>query len=360
MWAMVVKEFRQMRRDHRALAMMIVLPLLMLVVFGYAASFDVSDVPVRVVGPRAEQVAAVLPDALDVQEVAPTDGEDEGREALVDGGIVAVIVTSDSGPGRILVDGSQLFSARAVASGIAAEAPAIDVEILFNPDLDTSAVMVPAIAGMILVFIGTVITSLGMVRERTAGTLEQLSVMPFRPRDVLVGKIAPYFAIAALDLLVVIGVGVLLFDVPFNGSPWLLALGSALFLLVTLGIGLLVSSVSENSGQAIQLALMTLLPQVLLSGMIFPLEAMAAGIRWLAYVLPLTYFVDISRAVMLRGAGIAAVARPLALLAVLGTVVFGLALLRTRRDLVPARGNARQRARRAEPDQPGARRTVAP
>ncbi len=356
MWAMVVKEFRQMRRDHRALAMMIVLPLLMLVVFGYAASFDVSDVPVRVVGPRAEQVASALPGALEVEEVAPGDGEDEGRAALVDGGIVAVIVTSESGPGRILVDGSQLFSARAVATGIAAEAPAIDVEILFNPDLDTSAVMVPAIAGMILVFIGTVITSLGMVRERTAGTLEQLSVMPFRPRDVLVGKIAPYFAIASLDLLVVIGVGVLLFEVPFNGSFWLLALGSALFLLVTLGIGLLVSSVSENSGQAIQLALMTLLPQVLLSGMIFPLEAMAAGIRWLAYVLPLTYFVDISRAVMLRGAGIGAVARPLALLAVLGTVVFGLALLRTRRDLVPARAHTRSE----EPEHSRAQGAVAP
>ncbi|MEX2549957.1 MAG: ABC transporter permease [Nitriliruptoraceae bacterium] len=340
---MVVNEFRQMRRDHRALAMMIVLPLLMLVVFGYAASFDVSDVPVRVVGPQAEQVASELPDTLAVEEVVPADGEEEGRDALVDGAVVAVVVTSKTGEGRVLVDGSQLFSARAVANGIAAEAPALQVEILFNPDLDTSAVMVPAIAGMILVFIGTVITSLGMVRERTAGTLEQLSVMPFRPRDVLVGKIAPYFAIAALDLLVVIGVGVLLFDVPFNGSPWLLALGSALFLLVTLGIGLLVSSVSENSGQAIQLALMTLLPQVLLSGMIFPLEAMAAGIRWLAYILPLTYFVDISRAVMLRGASIEAVAQPLALLAVLGTVVFGLALLRTRRDLVPVRRRTRSK-----------------
>lgn len=359
MWAMVVKEFRQLRRDHRALAMMIVLPLLMLVVFGYAASFDVSDVPVRVVGPRAEQVASQLPGALEVTAVTPQDGEEEGRAALVDGSVIAVVVTSESGPGRVLVDGSELFSARAVASGIAAEAPTIDVEILFNPELDTSAVMVPAIAGMILVFIGTVITSLGMVRERTAGTLEQLAVMPFRPRDVLVGKIAPYFAIAALDLLVVIGVGVLLFEVPFNGSPWLLALGSALFLLVTLGIGLLVSSVSENSGQAIQLALMTLLPQVLLSGMIFPLEAMAAGIRWIAYILPLTYFVDISRAVMLRGAGIEAVAPPMALLAALGTVVFGLALLRTRRDLVPARGPARQPAGTTEPDPGRDRRTVA-
>lgn len=341
MWAMMVKEFRQMRRDRRSLALMIVLPLLMLAVFGYAASFDVTGVPTRVVGPVAEQVAVGLPETLEVRDVEPAAGEMEARESLRDGEVVAVVVTSETGPLRILVDGSELFSARAVAAGMSAAAPEVEVEVLFNEGLDTSAVMIPGIVGLILVFVGTVITSLGMVRERAAGTLEQLAVMPFRPRDVLVGKIAPYFAVAALDLVVVVVAGVVLFDVPFNGSPWLLALGAALFLLVTLGIGLLVSSVSENSGQAIQLALMTLLPQVMLSGLIFPLEAMAAGVRWIAYVLPLTYFVDISRAVMVRGAGLDAVARPMLLLTVLGVVVFGLALARSRRDLVPARPRAR-------------------
>jgi ABC-2 type transport system permease protein len=339
-WAMVVKEFRQMRRDHRALALSIAMPLLMLVVFGYAASFDVDQVPTHVYGPGAEAVVDRLPDRLDVSVVDAAAGEDRAREALRDGETVVAVVAPTGAPPTVLVDGSELFSARSVTAGLAASEVPAEVEVLFNPGLDTATVMIPAIAGMILVFIGTVITSLGMVRERAAGTLEQLAVMPFTSRDVMVGKIAPYFAIASIDMAVVVVASVVVFDVPFNGSPWLLALGAGLFLLVTLGIGLLISSVSENSGQAIQLALMTLIPQVLLSGMIFPLEAMAAGVRWIAYLLPLTYFVDISRSVMVRGAGIDAVAQPLALLGVLGVAVFGLALARFRRDLAPSRTRA--------------------
>src|SRR3970282_2273566 len=126
------------------------------------------------------------------------------------------------------------------------------------------------------------------------------AVMPLRPSDVFLGKIAPYFLVASLDLVIVLVVGTALFDVPFNGSVWILALGSLMFLFVTLGLGVLVSSVSENQGQAIQLALMTLLPQVLLSGLIFPLESMAAGVRWIGYLLPLTYFNLVAQGVMLR------------------------------------------------------------
>lgn len=348
MWAMVVKEFRQMRRDRRALALTVAMPLLMLVVFGYAASFDVESVPTHVLGPGAQAAADALPDRLDVTRTDPAGDEATARDTLRDGEAAVVVLASGTGPARVLVDGSQLFSARSVTAGLSAAGVPADVEVLFNPGLDTATVMIPAIAGMILVFVGTVITSLGMVRERAAGTLEQLAVMPFTGRDVMVGKIAPYFAVAAVDMAVVVVASVVVFDVPFNGSPALFALGAALFLLVTLGIGLLISSVSLNSGQAIQLALMTLIPQVLLSGMIFPLEAMAAGVRWIAYLLPLTYFVDISRAIMVRGAGIGAVAEPMALLAVLGVAVFGLALARFRRDLSP------DRSRRAAAVAPGA------
>jgi len=176
-----------------------------------------------------------------------------------------------------------------------------------------------------------------VVRERQAGTLEQLAVMPLQPRDVFVGKIAPYFVVAAVDMVIVLTVGWFLFDVPFAGSIWLLALGAVLFLFVTLGAGVLISTVSENQGQAIQLAIMTLLPQVLLSGLIFPLESMAAGVRWIGYLLPLTYFNQIARGVMLRDAPFEAIALPLGLMTVLGLVVFGLAVLRFRADLVPAR-----------------------
>jgi ABC-2 type transport system permease protein len=210
--------------------------------------------------------------------------------------------------------------------------------------------MSPGLAGVVLVFIGTIITSLGVVRERQSGTLEQLAVMPLRPRDVFLGKIAPYFAVAAIDLAIVLGVGIAVFGVPFRGSAAVFALGALLFLFVTLGIGVLISTVSQNQGQAIQLAVMTMLPQVLLSGLIFPLASIAAGVRWISYLLPLTYFNEISRGVMLRAEPIGPLWEPFVFLALLGLVVVSLAILRFRRYLAPApsSGGLRRR-RRAEP-----------
>jgi ABC-2 type transport system permease protein len=340
-WAIVVKEFREVGRDRRLVAMMVLLPLLLLVVFGYAASFDVKAVPTRVVGPGAAQLAARLPALFDVSSVRP--GEDRG-DAVADlrtGRYAAVIVTgSAASPTEVLVDGANLFDAQAVTKAIAQSGQPVKVSVLFNPSLATSAVMVPGIIGILLVFVGTLATALGVVRERQSGTMEQLAVMPFRPRDVFVGKVAPYFLIAAVDTAVVVAVGLAVFGVPFHGSVPLFVLGALLFLFVTLSIGVLISSVSENQGQAIQLTMMTLLPQILLSGFVFPVASMAAGVRWIAYLLPLKYFIDIARGVMLRGAPLSALWFPLLMLAVLGAAVFTLSLLRFRRDLAPT-GTAR-------------------
>jgi ABC-2 type transport system permease protein len=186
------------------------------------------------------------------------------------------------------------------------------------------------------VFVGTIATALGVVRERQSGTLEQLAVMPFRPRDVLLGKLLPYLGVAAVDLVVIVAAGMLLFDVPFVGSPLVFALGALAFLFVTVGAGVLISTVSETQGQAIQLAMMIMLPQILLSGLIFPLQAMAPGVRWIGYLLPLTYFVQMARGVMVKGTPLDALLLPLGMLAVLGVAVLGLSIARFRRDLAPA------------------------
>jgi ABC-2 type transport system permease protein len=239
----------------------------------------------------------------------------------------------------VLLDGTQLFTAQTALRVVAQDAARIpagytlQAQVLFNPGLTTSTVMVPGLAAMILLFIGTVITSLGVVRERQAGTLEQLAVMPFRPRDVFLGKIAPYFGVGVVDMLLVVVVGMVLFNVPFRGSVLVFGLGALLFLFVALGIGVLISSVSQNQGQAIQLALMTLLPQIMLSGLIFPLQSMAAGVRWIGYLLPLTYFVQIARGVMLRATPIGSLWQPFLYLAALGAVVVTLSILRFRRLL---------------------------
>ncbi len=332
MLAMVTKEIRQARRDRRTLAMMIVMPIMLLVVFGYAASFDVGAIEITF--PQGTPPQTDLPELFEPVETTQTD-----PVRILQHGEADVVLTARGGSALASIDGAQLFTARAALQAFttaAASGAPVTTEVLFNPELDTSAVLVPGLAGLVLLFVGSLITSLGVVRERQAGTLEQLAIMPLRPRDVFVGKIAPYFVVAAVDLVIVLFVGWLLFDVPFAGSVWLLALGAVLFLFVTLGTGVLISTVSENQGQAIQLALLTLLPQVLLSGLIFPLESMAAGVRWIGYLLPLTYFNQIARGVMLKGAPFGAISSSLGLLALLGFIVFGLAVLRFRADLAPA------------------------
>jgi len=246
------------------------------------------------------------------------------------------VVTGDAGQPQVLVDGADLFSARSVVTELRGRPGLPTPEVLFNPGLETSAIMVPGLMGVVLVFVGTIATALGVVRERQSGTLEQLAVMPFKARDVLAGKLLPYLGVAVVDLAVIVAVGVLLFNVPFRGSPLVFALGAIEFLFVTVGIGVLISTVSETQGQAIQLAILTMLPQILLSGLIFPLQAMAPGVRWIGYLLPLTYFVQVARGVMVRGAPFEALLLPLGMLAVLGTAVFGLSIARFRRDLAPA------------------------
>jgi ABC-2 type transport system permease protein len=343
MWAMIIKEFRQLRRDRRTLAMMIVMPVILLVVLGYAASFDVKSVTVVAAGPKASLFASELHKPFDLVKIRPGEGAAWARDQLRDGDAQVAVVTGAGRP-LVLIDGSQLFAARTALTSLATTAAQGKseavltpvVRVLYNPGLTTSAIMIPGLAGVVLVFVGTIITSLGVVRERQSGTLEQLAVMPLRPRDVFLGKIVPYFVVAAVDLAIVLAVGVAIFGVPFRGSPAVFALGALLFLFVTLGIGVLISSVSQNQGQAIQLAVMTLLPQVLLSGLIFPLTSIAAGVRWIAYLLPLTYFNEISRGVMLRAEPIAALWEPFVFLAILGAVVVTGATLRFRSYLAPA------------------------
>jgi ABC-2 type transport system permease protein len=341
---MILKEFRELRRDRRTVAMLVLMPLLLLVVFGYAANFAVTEVDTALVGPGASAVQASgqLPAFFHVVAADPAGNEATAQDLLVrnEADVAFVVPASQAaaaGPIPVLVDGSNLFSAQASVSVLNKLGDKVDVQVLFNPELKTSWVMVPAIIGLILTFIGVIITSIGLVRERQTGTLEQLAVMPIKPSAVIFGKIVPYFVLASIDMAIVTLLGMWLFGVPFNGSPLVFALGAALFLFVVLGLGVFISTVSQNAGQAIQLAFFFLLPQILLSGMIFPLNAMAAGVRWIAYFLPLTYFTMISQGVMLRGAPLSSLWLPFAALTVMAVVIFTGAVLRFRRDLAPGR-----------------------
>ncbi len=336
MRAMMVKEFRELVRDRRTLAMLIVMPLLLLVIFGYAANFYVSSLKAAVVGPQASQVVKMLPPFFDVTVTEPADTQADAETLLRDNKADVAFVTGKT-PVLALVDGSNLFAAQSAVAALNKVGDRVKTQVLYNPGLKTSWVMVPAIIGLILTFIGTIVTSIGMVRERESGTLEQLAVMPIKPSRVILGKIAPYFLVAAIDMIIVTVLGIVLFSVPFNGNAFAFALGAAIFLFVVLGLGVFISTISQTAGQAIQTAFFFLLPQILLSGMIFPLEAMAAGVRWIGYLLPLTYFTMISQGIMLRGAPIASLWLPFVVLTAMAVVVFTGATLRFRRDLAPGR-----------------------
>ena len=338
MRSMIIKEFRELSRDRRTMAMIVVLPILFLVIFGYAANFNVGTLKTIVIGPQATVAESILPPLFEVTSVQPDATTDQARQMLVRAEAQEVIDTTTTPP-TAWVDAADLFSAQTANAALARAGNVVKTQLLFNPELKTSWYMVPSLIGLILTFIGTIVTSIGLVRERENGTLEQLAVMPFRPVDVIIGKIAPYFLLASIDLLIITVVGILLFGVPFNGSLLVFIVGAALFLFVVLGMGVLISTLSKTTGQAIQLAILTLLPQVLLSGMIFPLIAMPWAIRWIGYLMPLTYFTMISRGVFLRGTPFDATAMwlPVAILAVMAVVIFSLAVIRFRRDLAPRR-----------------------
>ena len=423
MRALIVKEFRELARDHRTAAMLLVLPILLLIIFGYAANFSVDRVSATVVGADAQQLADdldALPgarDDIDIVAIAPDSTAEDAEQILRDRKSDVVIAATDAPSDdplsermRVTVDGSQLFSAQsatrifiklyatdaqdrvadiqrqvdearakattasadmeqfatelqayaqslpqAIATGNPPPAPptppadtampelpeitppTLDIDdavtVAFNPDLKTSWVMVPGLIGLILTFIGTIITSIGLVREREAGTLEQLAVMPLRPSAIIMGKIVPYFILALIDMCLVTALGVWLFGVPFRGNVAAFALAAVIFLFVVLGLGVLISTVSQTTGQAIQLAIMTVLPQVLLSGLIFPLNAMAAGVRWIGYLLPLTWFNQIAQGILLRGAPVTSLGLPFLILTVMAVVIFGAATLRMRHSL---------------------------
>lgn len=342
MRAMILKEFRQMRRDRRTLALMVGLPLMMLIVFGYAARFDIKEIDTAVLGPGSQEIAAQLPPVFTLTEIDPTGDRSDATELLRDSEVGVAFVTMGEGA-VMMVDGSQLFVAQ---SALRRVPPGVFPEILYNPNLDTAKVMVPALIGLVLLFVGTVITSLGVVREREQGTMEQLAVMPLRPIDVTIGKIAPYFLVATIDMVFVTLAGLYLFDVPFEGSFLMFALFGLTFTFVVLGIGVAISTVSKSQGEAIQLAIMLMLPQIMLSGMIFPLESMAGGVRWIGYLLPLTWFVIGSRSLLLKGTEPAALITPLAILVLMAVVVFGVAVVRFRKDLTPKQSGT---SRLAEP-----------
>lgn len=209
----------------------------------------------------------------------------------------------------------------------------VRTQVWYNPGMVSAYYMIPALIGLILQFLTTMLTSTSIVRERERGTIEQLIVTPIRPWELVVGKLAPYVLIAFGDTLEILFVGVLVFNVPINGSLALLLALVALFLVTTLGLGLLISTLANTQQEAMLTTMFTVLPSIFLSGFFFPLAAMPKVLQWISYAIPLRYFLIIVRGIVLKGVGAPVLWPEIFALSLFAAVVMGAAALRFRKSL---------------------------
>jgi len=356
--AIALKELRQMARDRLTLAMIVGIPLLQMMIFGYGINFDVRHIRAGVVDEaRTSASRALIGDIAASQVVdfvARPAGPDGLRRLIVAGDVHAGLyippdferrrIDGDRPVAQLLVDATRPgveTTLRAVASMALPARPAssgrrpANIEVLteYNPERRTAVQVVPALIGVILTMTMVVFTAMALVRERERGNLELLITTPVRPAELMVGKIMPYIVVGLLQTTIVLVTGMLLFDVPVNGSLVDLYLGAVVFIAATLGLGLLISTIATSQFQAMQMGFFLLMPSVLLSGFAFPFEGMPPAVQWLAQLLPLTHFVEILRGVILRGASLGQLWLPLLKLAGLLVLMVTLAVARFRKRL---------------------------
>lgn len=373
------KEVRQLRRDPMLVRILLLMPVLQLLLLGYVVAADVTELPTAIVDldrtPVSRQIDSAFA-ASDYFDVSTRPDSEDQLQSLMDTGQVRVAIVVPVGtqaalergeatPLGIIVDGSDSQSA-SVGAGYATQlvaryngeriaalsgaahpgqagapalgspgAPGLDttVRVLYNPTMATVNAMIPGLVAFILMLSLMVVMSQAVVKERESGTLEQMFVTPIRPDEYLVGKVVPYAVVALIQMAIVMAVGMLWFKVPFRGSVAVVLVGLALFMLTAIGIGLIVSLFSHTRQQAQQAVMFLALPMMLLSGFIFPIDSMPAPIVPFTYLIPLRYALEVLRSAMLKGAGFDTLAVPLMALAVFGVVIFGIAVLATRRRL---------------------------
>nr|WP_313208354.1 ABC transporter permease [Stenotrophomonas geniculata] len=364
LWAIMLKELRQLRRDRITLAMIVGIPVMQLLLFGYAINLNlrhldagVADqansaasralvqgmVATGVITPRSEAYApdqlmqALRRGEISVGIVVPADFERrrfDGREAvqvLVDGSDT-VVQSAAIQLAQVPLDTRPTSNTRPLREGSIASGP-ISVTSFYNPQRRSAVNIVPGLIGVILTMTLVMFTAVAVVRERERGNMELLIATPVSRSELMVGKVLPYAAIGLLQTTLVLVLGTWLFQVPIRGSLLDIYLAAVLLVLANLALGLLISTRARSQFQAMQMTLFLFLPSILLSGFMFPFAGMPRPVQWLAEVLPLTHFLRLVRGIMLRGASLWELwYDALALLAFI-VVMMTLAILRFRKRL---------------------------
>jgi len=368
LWAIIRKEFTQIRRDRRTLVVTFILPVVQLFLLGYAATTDVEHLRTAVLdADRTSQSRALIEAyrASNYFDIVAYVSDEEHLGRLLDQGTVRAGLIIPAGYGEdvavgrtadiaFVIDGSDPNVASTVFSasqqvgqaqsmrlierrlGISVDqmtALRVHPRVWYNPEMKSANFMIPGLIATILFSVTTLLTSLSIVRERERGTIEQLMVTPIRPIELVVGKVIPCILIAFFDVLEVLAIGVLWFGVPIHGSLSLLLLLSTLFLMTSLGLGIFVSSVTNTQQEAMLIVWLMLLPSIFLAGFFFPLEAMPPFLRTLSYLTPLRYMLIIIRGIILKGVGVKVLAKQIAALVIFGVVIMTLAAKRFRKRL---------------------------
>ena len=365
--AVIVKEFRQISRDRRTLTILLFVPAFFLLLYGYALSFDIRNIPLAVEDKdRSSASREVISSFVnsgyfDIVSIISTDAD---IDRLLDRGDARAVLVIPARFGRdvrtarptslqLIVNGDNANTATTVvAYGLglisavsaryelearlgSATGPLLTVEprIWYNPELRSTLFLVPGLIAYIAMLTAVVSTALSIVREKEVGTMEQVRMSPVGPLAYVIGKTVPYFLVSLVSAMAIVGAAMLLFDVPMRGSWLLLILSVSLFLVGALAFGVLISTLAETQQVAFQLAVLTsYMPTLMLSGFIFPISSMPVALQVVTYAVPARYFLTVLRGIVLKGVGAMAFWQDLAALGLFATVMLGLSSLRLRRE----------------------------
>ncbi|HKE96025.1 MAG TPA: ABC transporter permease [Povalibacter sp.] len=356
--AIATKEVRQLRRDRLTFGMIVGIPLIQMLLFGYAINFDVRGLSAGVVDEARTSLSRALVADLAATGILRIDGYsssvDELRRRMRTGEIAIGIyipadferrrLDGDRPVAQLLVDGSEPivesiargFTAMPLAARPGIYSPrrsVLEVRTEYNPERRTAVQIVPALIGVILSMTMMMFTAVAIVRERERGNLELLITTPASSFELMAGKLIPYVFIGLIQTTLVLALGAALFHVPLNGNLGALYAAASLFIAATLALGLLASTIAQTQMQAFQMSFFLLLPSILLSGFVFPFDGMPPVAQWIAQLLPLTHFIDLVRGIVLRGATLMELRVPAEKLLVFLAVVFLAVTLRFHKRL---------------------------
>ena len=365
--AVIRKEFIQIRRDKRTIAIILLMPIMELLLFGYAASTSVDHISTAVfnndIGVESRQLLDNFTNSQYFDMNYSAFSMDELQKYIDNGDAKAGIVIppnysesikrGDTAQIQLIVDGSDPTTAQTILSSAGAVVQSLTVEIIgeksvggrmpqpldlrsrvwYNPEMSSIYFNVPGLIGVILQTVTLMLTSFSIVREREKGTLEQLIVTPISKMELMIGKIIPYVIIGFIDIVLALALSVFWFKVPIAGSIILLLFFSIIFLFSALGVGLLISTISKSQLQAMQLSMFMIMPNILLSGYMFPREAMPKIIQGISTIFPLTYFITVLRGIILKGNGFFSLFNEFVILVIFGIGVLTLATIKFKKKI---------------------------